>query len=74
MGRVDYLRGFKENVIMGHLIPAGTGYSKVLNVKLEKTVDESEYEERAKPGAAAADEAAVRAAAARAEAERLLDF
>jgi DNA-directed RNA polymerase subunit beta' len=73
-GRVDYLRGFKENVIMGHLIPAGTGYSKVLNVKLEKTVDESAYEERAKPGASAVDEAAVRTAAARAEAERLLDF
>ena len=29
LGRVDYLRGFKENVIMGHLIPAGTGFSKV---------------------------------------------
>ena len=25
-GRIDYLRGFKENVIMGQLIPAGTGY------------------------------------------------
>ena len=25
MGRVDYLRGLKENVIMGRLIPAGTG-------------------------------------------------
>ena len=25
LGRVDNLRGFKENVIMGHLIPAGTG-------------------------------------------------
>src|SRR5687767_15394866 len=24
-GRIDYLRGFKENVIMGRLIPAGTG-------------------------------------------------
>ncbi|MCI0409420.1 MAG: hypothetical protein L0191_12820, partial [Acidobacteria bacterium] len=24
-GRVDYLRGLKENVIMGRLIPAGTG-------------------------------------------------
>ena len=24
-GRVDYLRGLKENVIIGHLIPAGTG-------------------------------------------------
>ena len=26
LGRVDKLRGFKENVIMGHLIPAGTGF------------------------------------------------
>jgi DNA-directed RNA polymerase subunit beta' len=25
LGKVDNLRGFKENVIMGHLIPAGTG-------------------------------------------------
>ena len=24
----DLLRGFKENVIMGHLIPAGTGFIK----------------------------------------------
>ena len=26
LGKVDNLRGFKENVIMGHLIPAGTGF------------------------------------------------
>ncbi|MEG1479534.1 MAG: DNA-directed RNA polymerase subunit beta' [Kiritimatiellia bacterium] len=26
MGRVDELRGFKENVILGHLIPGGTGF------------------------------------------------
>jgi len=26
LGRVDRLRGFKENVILGHLIPAGTGF------------------------------------------------
>ena len=26
LGKVDYLRGFKENVIMGHIIPAGTGF------------------------------------------------
>nr|HRC92556.1 hypothetical protein [Bacteroidia bacterium] len=24
-GKVDYLNGLKENVIVGHLIPAGTG-------------------------------------------------
>ena len=28
LGRRDPLRGFKENVIIGHLIPAGTGYSR----------------------------------------------
>ncbi len=39
LGRVDYLRGFKENVIMGHLIPAGTGYFCVQNPSL-KFVDE----------------------------------
>ena len=27
-GKVDYLRGLKENVIMGRLIPAGTGLPK----------------------------------------------
>jgi DNA-directed RNA polymerase subunit beta' len=26
-GRVDYLRGLKENILMGRLIPAGTGFA-----------------------------------------------
>ena len=26
LGKIDCLRGFKENVIMGHLIPAGSGF------------------------------------------------
>ena len=36
-GRVDYLRGLKENVIMGRLIPAGTGLAayKRLNLTSE---------------------------------------
>ncbi len=34
-GRVDYLRGLKENVIMGRPIPAGTGLSKYRNIKLQ---------------------------------------
>ncbi|WP_027716890.1 DNA-directed RNA polymerase subunit beta' [Desulfuromonas sp. TF] len=33
-GKVDFLRGLKENVIMGRLIPAGTGVSKYRSVKL----------------------------------------
>jgi DNA-directed RNA polymerase subunit beta' len=31
-GKVDLLLGLKENVIMGHLIPAGTGLKKFRNV------------------------------------------
>ena len=34
LGRKDYLRGFKENVIMGHLIPAGTGFPLYTGIKL----------------------------------------
>ena len=34
LGKVDHLRGFKENVIMGHLIPAGTGFPAVREIKL----------------------------------------
>ncbi len=34
LGRVDHLRGFKENVIMGHLIPAGTGFPHHRDVKV----------------------------------------
>ncbi len=33
-GRVDYLRGLKENVIMGRLIPAGTGLKYYRNVRI----------------------------------------
>jgi DNA-directed RNA polymerase subunit beta' len=33
-GRVDYLRGLKENVIMGRLIPAGTGMKYYRNVRV----------------------------------------
>ncbi len=34
LGKVDQLRGFKENVIMGHLIPAGTGFPAHREIKL----------------------------------------
>jgi len=33
-GSVDHLRGLKENVIIGHLIPAGTGMRKYREIKL----------------------------------------
>src|SRR5215831_17941662 len=34
-GKVDFLRGLKENVIIGHLIPAGTGLPVYRRVRLE---------------------------------------
>jgi DNA-directed RNA polymerase subunit beta' len=34
LGKIDKLQGFKENVIMGHLIPAGTGFSAYRKIKL----------------------------------------
>lgn len=42
-GRVDYLRGLKENVIMGRLIPAGTGMEFYRNLKIERdeTIDQA---------------------------------
>jgi DNA-directed RNA polymerase subunit beta' len=39
LGRVDHLRGFKENVIMGHLIPAGTGFPGVRDVKITSLLE-----------------------------------
>ena len=41
-GRVDYLRGLKENVIMGRLIPAGTGlnYYRQLTIGTEMPTPE----------------------------------
>ncbi|MBQ1959910.1 MAG: DNA-directed RNA polymerase subunit beta', partial [Akkermansia sp.] len=35
LGKVDTLEGFKENVILGHLIPAGTGFNKYRNIVVE---------------------------------------
>jgi DNA-directed RNA polymerase subunit beta' len=60
LGKIDYLDGLKENVIVGHLIPAGTGlreysniivgsmeeYQKLVNAKSEtlEFAEESESE------------------------------
>ncbi|MBK9709042.1 MAG: DNA-directed RNA polymerase subunit beta' [Acidobacteria bacterium] len=42
-GRVDYLRGLKENVIMGRLIPAGTGMDFYRRVKIAHDATMSEF-------------------------------
>jgi DNA-directed RNA polymerase subunit beta' len=46
-GRIDYLRGLKENVIMGRLIPAGTGMEYYRNVEIDRdeTVDQARERE-----------------------------
>ena len=41
-GKTDHLIGLKENVIIGKLIPAGTGMRRYRNVKLDTDVPESE--------------------------------
>jgi len=40
LGKTDNLRGFKENVIMGHLIPAGTGFHLYRRIKLVQLGEE----------------------------------
>ncbi len=41
-GKVDRLLGLKENVIIGKLIPAGTGMERYRNVEIERTDSSSE--------------------------------
>ncbi|MEA3297483.1 MAG: DNA-directed RNA polymerase subunit beta', partial [candidate division Zixibacteria bacterium] len=45
-GKMDYLMGLKENVIIGHLIPAGTGVERYRNLEV---VNEEEEEQKEKP-------------------------
>ncbi len=47
-GKVDYLRGLKENVIMGRLIPAGTGMEFYRRVKIagEDVIEEEPLPEQ----------------------------
>lgn len=53
-GKVDYLEGLKENVIVGHLIPAGTGNRRFSNLIVgskedyEKLTEERKYHETVK--------------------------
>jgi DNA-directed RNA polymerase subunit beta' len=43
-GKVDYLRGLKENVIMGRLVPAGTGLPNYrhLDIQVSSPTDEAQ--------------------------------
>jgi DNA-directed RNA polymerase subunit beta' len=44
-GKTDYLNGLKENVIVGKLIPAGTGTKTFRNIAVKNTVEGGEFEE-----------------------------
>jgi DNA-directed RNA polymerase subunit beta' len=44
VGKVDALNGFKENVITGHLIPAGTGTERLQSIELRYLGEEIEQE------------------------------
>jgi DNA-directed RNA polymerase subunit beta' len=47
-GKTDYLRGLKENVILGRLIPAGTGLARYRNLGIQVEGGEEEMENSAK--------------------------
>ncbi|MCB9612299.1 MAG: DNA-directed RNA polymerase subunit beta' [Sandaracinus sp.] len=55
-GTVDYLLGLKENILMGRLIPAGTGLGAYKEEKLDMVVDESFGSRRGSHAYAAAGE------------------
>ncbi|MEM7228042.1 MAG: DNA-directed RNA polymerase subunit beta' [Planctomycetota bacterium] len=44
-GAVDELMGLKENVLLGHLIPAGTGFDPYVKMRVQKLVEPMEMEE-----------------------------
>ena len=44
-GKTDYLRGLKENVIMGRLIPAGTGLPMYRKLGIKTIADDAEEQE-----------------------------
>jgi DNA-directed RNA polymerase subunit beta' len=54
--KVDSLHGFKENVIMGHIIPAGTGFDLHRRARIKPLVEISDEPEPEEPAAAVAAE------------------
>ena len=48
-GAIDTLVGLKENVILGHLIPAGTAFSPHLNLRIQHLAEPPAIEEPAQP-------------------------
>ena len=59
-GSVDRLRGLKENVVVGRLVPAGTGYKSELNAAL---VAEEEFSQALKELESSSEDANIEVAA-----------
>ncbi len=70
-GKVDPLIGLKENVIIGKLIPAGTGMKRYRQVKLN--TDELIAQKKAEEAARRAEEEAARAALAAEAGEDMME-
>jgi DNA-directed RNA polymerase subunit beta' len=51
IGKIDYLRGLKENVIMGRPIPAGTGLRRYRDVQIQIPEEKGEDAEAGKAAA-----------------------
>ncbi|MEM6553626.1 MAG: DNA-directed RNA polymerase subunit beta', partial [Planctomycetota bacterium] len=43
-GKTDTLQGLKENVLLGHLIPVGTGFTDYVNMRVEKLAEPPQTE------------------------------
>ncbi|MDA0836699.1 MAG: DNA-directed RNA polymerase subunit beta' [Planctomycetota bacterium] len=43
-GKKDTLRGLKENVILGHMIPAGTGFKSMLETEIQVRIPKADQE------------------------------
>jgi len=55
-GKVDHLLGLKENVIIGKLIPAGTGMDRYGNIEVEAQTETEETEATQETSAPAAED------------------
>jgi DNA-directed RNA polymerase subunit beta' len=54
-GRIDYLIGLKENVVLGHLVPTGTGFRAHYKTLVKKNVDLETLSARYRPFSPAPD-------------------
>src|SRR5262249_35423814 len=55
-GKVDFLVGLKENVILGHLIPAGTGFRIYQDSEVRINAEPGDYGEAEAKGEAVEEE------------------